>query len=254
MHGSANDALRQLDSDWLEAQERYKTTWWLGDSYRARYHPTRLHVAFFAVVPVIVAIAVIYVCLSTSSQFNLNDRARSFLLGLSAVGVLAGLWKAREDYQMIVAFEKDKAEYTADRAQILQHLKSGNVPEKFSEHLQVKTALNQLDAAWQEAQEDYTVPGKYGTRYRPTKSHAIFIGVVPTMAGIFITFLSISPSSRLEPDHVLRSIGPFLGIGLALACLWTARVHYRIAVAYEQAKADYHAERIRIRYQRSRGA
>jgi hypothetical protein len=115
-------------------------------------------------------------------------------------------------------------------------------------------ALRQLDAAWQDAQMDYTVPGKYGTRYRPTKPYAIFIGVVPPIAGILITFISVWPSSRLEPDHILRSIGPFLGIGLALACLWTARAHYRIAVAYEEATAAYHAERVRIRYQRSKVA
>jgi hypothetical protein len=248
MHVSANDALRQLDSEWREVQDRLKTTWWLGHSSRIRHLPTKLHATLFAVIPVVIAIPVIYVCLSPSSQFDFNGRA--VLLGLSVVGVLAGLWKAREDHQMIVAFETAKAEYMADRAQILPHLKSGNVPEKLLERLQVKTALNQLDAAWQDAQDEYTVPGRYGTRYRPTKFDAIFMAVIPPAAGIFITFLGISPSSRLEPDHILRSIGPFLGIGLALISLWTARRHYQIALAYEQAKAAYHAERSRIRYQR----
>jgi hypothetical protein len=122
--------------------------------------------------------------------------------------------------------------------------------DKHLESLRIKTALNQLDTEWQYAQEDYKVTGRYGIRYIPTKLSAITLGALPTIAGILVTYVGLSPTSKLDPDSSLRSFAPIAGIALSLFALWKARAHYLIAQAYEKARAAYNSERARVRYQR----
>jgi hypothetical protein len=122
--------------------------------------------------------------------------------------------------------------------------------DKHLESLRIKTALNQLDIEWQYAQEDYKVTGRYGIRYIPTKLSAIILGVLPTIGGILIVYVGLSPTSNLDPNSPVRSFAPVAGIALSLFALWKARAHYLIAQAYEKARIAYNSERARIRYQR----
>jgi hypothetical protein len=122
--------------------------------------------------------------------------------------------------------------------------------DKHLESLRIKTALNQLDMEWQYAQENYKVTGRYGVRFIPTKLSAIILGSLPTIGGILIVYVGLSPTSNLDPDSFLRAFAPIAGIALSLFSLWKARAHYLIAQAYEKARAAYNSERARIRYQR----
>jgi hypothetical protein len=122
--------------------------------------------------------------------------------------------------------------------------------DKHLESLRIKTALNQLDMEWQYAQENYKVTGRYGVRFIPTKLSAIIYGLLPTIGGILLVYVGLSPTSNLDPNSPMRSFAPVAGIALSLFSLWNARTHYLTAQAYEKARAAYNSERARIRYQR----
>jgi hypothetical protein len=153
----------------------------------------------------------------------------------------------------------------ADELSKLEHMKQSNflnelefsqaktallANDKHLESLRIKTALNQLDMEWQYAQENYKVTGRYGVRFIPTKLSAIIYGLLPTIGGILLVYVGLSPTSNLDPNSPMRSFAPVAGIALSLFSLWNARTHYLTAQAYEKARAAYNSERARIRYQR----
>jgi hypothetical protein len=141
-------------------------------------------------------------------------------------------------------------ELTQAKSALLSSNKVQQANEEHLESLRVKTALNQLDANWDYAQDQYKVTGRYGVRYLPTKLSATVVGVLPTIAAAVIAYVCLSPSSNLAPDNPLRSAGPAISVFMTLYSIWTAQKHYQIVLAYEKAKAEYHSERSRIRYQR----
>jgi hypothetical protein len=159
-----------------------------------------------------------------------------------------------EELQKLQQMRQSKLLTELEFTQVKAALLSKHSQQKTSEQLEIarqQTALSQLELNWQLAQEDYRVTGRYGTRYIPKKSDAILIGLMPTIGGLVILYVCLSPTSNLDPSNPMRTFGPIASLAMIAYSLWKAREYYGIARAYAEARANYNAQRARIRYQKS---
>ena len=124
--------------------------------------------------------------------------------------------------------------------------------EEKLEDLHRRSALAEVDRAWEAEREKYFMTGKHGVKHLPTVGGSIAGGVMITAFGTLWTAIACGMGGMMAgavdgPFGIIGAIFPLVGVAFVGFGLWTAYEGYRKAKSYEKAEGEWRRRREELR-------